>query len=311
VTKPVLVYKANEERGREWREIFAREAPEIQFRMWPEVGDPESVEYLVLWQPPPNLLEKFPNAKVLFSVAAGIDHLDLASLPPDLPLVRMVEPGITQTMVDYVSFAVLALHRNLLDYAEQQRKKIWSEIRVKPSGDRRVGVMGMGVLGTAALERLGALSFQCAGWSRTPKQLVGVDCYAGEAQLEAFLARLDILVCLLPLTADTGGILNARTFRALPHGASLVNVGRGGHVVQTDLLEALDEGRLSGAVIDVLEEEPPPDDHPFWTHPRILLTPHISSMTQPLTAAPLVINNIRRHRGGEPLLNVVDRSRGY
>jgi glyoxylate/hydroxypyruvate reductase len=311
VTKPILVYKANEERGREWREIFAREAPEIEFRMWPQVRDPKSVEYLVLWQPPPNLLEKFPNAKVLFSVAAGIDHLDLASLPPDLPLVRMVEPGITRTMVDYVSFAVLALHRNLLDYAEQQRKKIWSEIRVRPSGDRRVGVMGMGVLGTAALERLGALSFQRAGWSRTPKELVGVDCYAGEAQLEAFLAGLDILVCLLPLTADTRGILNARTFRALPHGASLVNVGRGGHLVQTDLLKALDEGRLAGAVIDVLEEEPPPDNHPFWTHPRILLTPHIASMTQPRTAAPLVIGNIRRHRSGEPLLNLVDRSRGY
>ena len=309
--KPALVYKANEERGREWREIFAREAPEFEFRMWPEIGDPEAVEYLVLWQPPPDLLESFPNAKALFSVAAGVDHIHLGSLPPDLPLVRMVEPGITQTMVDYVSFAVLALHRNLLDYAEQQRQKIWREIRVRPSGDRRVGVMGMGVLGMAALERLGALGFQRAGWSRTPKELAGVVCYAGGAQLEAFLGGLDLLVSLLPLTAETRGILNARTFDALPRGASLVNVGRGGHLVETDLLRALDEGRLAGAVVDVLEEEPPPEDHPFWTHPRILLTPHIASMTQPRTAAPLVIDNIRRHRRGEPLLNVVDRTRGY
>ncbi|MDQ4060208.1 MAG: glyoxylate/hydroxypyruvate reductase A [Pseudomonadota bacterium] len=309
--KPALVYKANEERGREWREIFAREAPEIEFRLWPETGDPESVEYLVMWQPPPNLLETFPNAKVLFSVAAGVDHLDLASLPPDLPLVRMVEPGITRTMVDYVSFAALALHRNLIDYVEQQRRKLWREIRVRPTEERRVGVMGLGVLGTAVLDRLGALGFRRSGWSRSPKRLAGVACYVGEEQLRPFLADLDILVCLLPLTAETQGILNARTFAALPRGASLVNCGRGGHLVTADLLRALDEGQLSGAVIDVLEEEPPPPEHPFWMHPRILLTPHVASMTQPRTAAPLVIDNIRRHRRGEPLLNMVDRSRGY
>jgi glyoxylate/hydroxypyruvate reductase len=308
---PALVYKADAERGREWQEIFARDAAEIEFHLWPAAVDPGAVEYLVVWQPPPKPHETFPNLKVLFSVAAGVDHLDLASLPPDVPLVRMIEPGITRTMVDYVSFAVLALHRNLLDYAEQRRRKVWREIRVRPSEDRRVGVMGMGVLGTAALERLGALGFRRSGWSRTPKRLAGVDCYAGEAQLQPFLADLDTLVCLLPLTAETRGILNARTFAALPRGAGLVNVGRGAHLVERDLLRVLDEGQLSAAVLDVLEQEPPPDDHPFWTHPRILLTPHIASMTQPRTAAPLVIDNIRRHRRGEPLLNVVDRTRGY
>jgi glyoxylate/hydroxypyruvate reductase A len=311
MTKPALVYKANEERGREWAEIFAREAPEIEFRLWPDIGDPKSVEYLVLWQPPPNLLETVPNLKVLFSVAAGIDHLDLASVPPGLPLVRMVEPGITRTMVDYVSFAALALHRNLIDYVDQQRRKVWHEMRVRPTEERRVGVMGLGVLGTAVLERLGALDFRRSGWSRTPKRLDGVDCYAGEEQLRPFLTELDILVCLLPLTAETRGILNGRTFAALPRGASLINCGRGGHLVDADLLRALDEGQLAGAVIDVLEQEPPPRDHPFWAHPRILLTPHVASMTQPRTAAPLVIDNIRRHRRGEPLVNVVYRKRGY
>jgi glyoxylate/hydroxypyruvate reductase len=139
----------------------------------------------------------------------------------------------------------------------------------------------------------------------------GVDCFAGDEGFTPFLAELDILVCLVPLTPETRGILNARTFGALPRGASLVNVGRGGHLVEADLLAALDSGQVSGAIIDVLEEEPPPADHPFWAHPRILLTPHIASMTQPRTAAPLVIDNIRRHRRGEPLLNVVDREQGY
>jgi glyoxylate/hydroxypyruvate reductase len=141
--RPILVYKANLERGREWQEILAQDAPEVEFRFWPNAGDPARVEYAVVWEPPPKLIESFPNLKVLFSVAAGVDHLDLASLPAGVPLVRMVEPGITRTMVDYVSFATLALHRDLLDYIGQQREKVWREIRVRPSEERRVGVMGL------------------------------------------------------------------------------------------------------------------------------------------------------------------------
>jgi glyoxylate/hydroxypyruvate reductase A len=309
--KRTLVYKADAERGLEWRDIFAREAPEIEFRLWPDIGNPHEVDYFVVWQPPARLGETFPNLKVLFSIAAGIDHLDLSTLPPEVPLVRMVEPGITRTMVDYVSLATLVLHRNLLDYLAQQHRKVWREIRVRPSEDRRVGVMGLGVLGSAVLDRLGALGFRRSGWSRSEKRISGVDCYHGRDGLWPFLGNLDILICLLPLTPETRGILGAETFSALPRGAGVLNVGRGGHLVEADLLAALASGHLAGAVIDVLEEEPPPVEHPFWTHPRILMTPHIASMTQPRTAAPLLIENIRRFERGEPLSNVVDQARGY
>lgn len=306
-----LVYKGDPDRGREWRDILARDAPDIEFRLWPDIGDPNTVDYAMVWEPPSDLFSTLPRLKVLISIGAGIDHLDLAGVPPEVPLVRMVEPGITRTMVDYVSLAVLALHRNLLDYISQQERKVWREIRVRPGSDARVGVMGLGVLGSAVLERLGALGFQRAGWSRTPKRMPHVDCHAGRHGFPPFLAELDILVCLLPLTDETRGILSEETFAMLPHGAALVNVGRGGHLVEADLIAALESGRLTGAVLDVFNPEPPPSDHPFWTHPRILMTPHIASMTQPRTASPLLIENIRRFERGEPLFNVVDRARGY
>jgi glyoxylate/hydroxypyruvate reductase len=307
----ILVYKADQERGREWREILARDAPGIEFRMWPDTGPADEVDYLVVWQPPPDLRAHLPKLKVVFSGAAGVDHLDLATFPEGVPLVRMVEPGITRTMVDYVSFEALALHRNLLDYLGQQEARIWREIRMRPASDRRVGVMGLGVLGSAVLDRLGALGFQRSGWSRSSKVIRGVACHHGPERLDTFLADLNILVCLLPLTDETKAILDRSLFQALPRGARLVHVGRGGHLVEADLLAVLDNGQLSGAVIDVLREEPPRADHPFWGHPRILLTPHVASMTQPAMAVPVLLDNIRRYERGEPLLNVVDRARGY
>ncbi len=306
-----LVYKGDPERGPEWRDFLARDAPEIEFRFWPDIGDPHTVDYAMLWQPPSDLATTFPRLKLLFSIGAGIDHLDLSNIPPQVPLVRMVEPGITRTMVDYVSFAVLALHRNLIDYILQREQKVWREIRVRPSSDTRVGVMGLGVLGSAVLERLGVLGYRRSGWSRSPKEIASEDCWAGTDGLTHFLAGLDILVCLLPLTEETRGILSKETLSMLPRGAGLVNVGRGGHLVDADLIAALDSGRLAGAVIDVFDPEPPSPEHPFWTHPRILITPHVASMTQPRTPAPIPIENIRRHERGEPLFNVVDRARGY
>src|SRR5205823_7236311 len=189
-------------------------------------------------------------------------------------LVRMIEPALVATMAEYVSFAVIALHRDMPLYLAQQRERVWREHRVRPPGASRVGVMGMGMLGGAALAQLRALGFDCAGWNRSRREEPGVRCYAGEAELGEFLARTDILVCLLPLTDGTRGILNARLFAALPEGAALINVGRGGLLVEADLLDALDRGRLRAAVLDVCEAEPPPVAHPFWHHSKVWLTPH-------------------------------------
>ncbi len=306
-----FLYKADPERGAEWARLFAERAPELPFRLWPDIGDPADVRYLAAWEPPDDLAQRFPNLDILFSVGAGVDQFDVSRLPPDLPVVRMVEPGIVDGMVEYVTLATLALHRDLIDYIARQRARVWEPIRLRSAAGRRVGVLGLGMLGSAVLEKLRGFCFDCAGWSRSPRALDGVRCFAGAGALPDFLARTDILICLLPLTDMTRGILNRELFARLPKGAALVNAGRGGHLVEADLITALDSGHLSAAVLDVAEAEPPPPNHPFWIHPRILLTPHVASMTQPDTAVSVVLDNIRRHQSGEPLRGLVDRARGY
>jgi glyoxylate/hydroxypyruvate reductase len=306
-----FVYKGPAQRGDIWAEQFARKMPHLPFRSWPDAGDAAQVRFLAAWEPPPRLAETFPNLEVLFSVGAGVEQFDFAALPPELTVVRMVEPGLTACMCEYVSWAALSLHREMPLYLRQQSRREWAERLVRPASTRRVGVMGMGNLGRAALAQLRQLGFDCAGWNRSPRQEPGGRCYAGAVELDAFLARTDILVCMLPLTPETRGILSRRVFDALPAGAALVNVGRGGHLVQDDLLAALECGRLSAAILDVCEPEPLPQDHPFWDHPRIWLTPHIASATQAQTAAEALLDNLRRHEAGLPLEGVVDRARGY
>lgn len=306
-----VLYKANMVRGAEWATFFAARAPDVPFRLWPDIGDPRDVRYLVAWVPPEDILTTFPNLELVFSVGAGVDQFDATKLPAHIPLVRMLEPGIAETMVEYVTMAVLGLHRDLLQFINQQKAQVWREIRITPAKRRRVGVMGLGQLGKTVLERLQAFEFPLLGWNRSPREIAGVACYAGTDTLPNFLALSDILVCLLPLTDETRGILNADLFARLPRGAGLVNVGRGSHLVEADLLAALDSGALSGAVLDVTDPEPLPAGHPFWSHPRILLTPHNASMTSPDTAVDFVLDVIARHRRGEDLPGLVDRTRGY
>ncbi|MCA1373805.1 MULTISPECIES: glyoxylate/hydroxypyruvate reductase A [unclassified Bradyrhizobium] len=306
-----VLYKANMVRGAEWARFFAERAPDVPFRLWPDIGDPAAVRYLVAWVPPDDITTTFPNLELVFSVGAGVDQFDTTTVPAHIPLVRMLEPGIAETMVEYVTMAVLALHRDLLDFISQQRQQVWREIRITPARRRHVGVMGLGQLGQAVLERLKTFGFPLLGWNRSPREIEGVTCYAGADALPEFLAQADILVCLLPLTDQTRGILNAELFARLPRGAGLVNVGRGPHLVEADLLAALDSGALSGAVLDVTDPEPLPAGHPFWSHPRILLTPHNASMTTPDTAVDFVLDVIARHRRGEELPGLVDRRRGY
>lgn len=306
-----VLYKANMVRGAEWAAFFAERAPDVPFRLWPDIGDPADVRYLVAWVPPDDIATTFPNLELVISVGAGVDQFDATKLPAHLPLVRMLEPGIAETMVEYVTMAVLALHRDLLDFIRQQKEQVWREIRITPAKRRRVGVMGLGQLGQAVLERLKPFGFPLSGWNRSPREIDGVTCYAARDALPDFLGQSDILICLLPLTDETRGILNADLFARLPRGASLVNVGRGPHLVEADLLAALDSGTLSGAVLDVADREPLPEGHPFWSHPRILLTPHNASMTTPDTAVDFVLDVIARHRRGEELPGRVDRARGY
>jgi len=306
-----FLYKADPARGTEWAQLFAHTAPDLPFHIWPDLGDPLAVRYLAAWQPPVDLLATLPNLEVIFSVGAGVDQFDLSGVPDTIPVVRMIEPGIVAGMVEYVTQAVLTIHRDLFDYAHQQREQIWQAHPVRAAETRRIGVLGLGVLGQAVLERLRLFGFPCAGWSRSAHSLPGISCYAGADTLEAFLQRTDILICLLPLTEATRGLLNRRVFETLPEHAALINVGRGPQLQQDDLLAALDSGRLDCAILDVVDPEPLPAGHPFWLHPRIRITPHIASATRPETAVEVVLDNVRRHRAGLPMMGAINRGQGY
>jgi len=295
-----------------WRPLLGALMPEHEIRYWPEIGDKAAIDYALVWQPEPGLLASLPNLKLIFGLGAGVDHLlrDPA-LPTAVPIVRLVDPYMTDAMSEYVVLSVLRLHRQDLDYLAQQRACSWEEREQKNAGERPVGILGFGTLGQDAGRKLKALGFDVAGWSRGDKRVAGFTTYAGSSGFDALLARSEILVCLLPLTAETAGILNAASFARLPRGAGLVNVGRGGHLVEEDLIPALDSGRLTGAVLDVFHEEPLPASHPFWRHPRIIVTPHIAAETHPPTAAPIIRDAIRRFEAGLPVAGRVDLTRGY
>jgi glyoxylate/hydroxypyruvate reductase A len=306
-----VLYVGEPMRGARWAEIHARLMPELPFYVHPDMPDPATIRYVVAWKLPDGLLRELTGLEVLFSIGAGVDQLDLARLPPEVPLVRMIEPALVEEMTSYVALAVLALHRNLPGYVAQQRARTWRALPFEPAARTRVGILGLGVLGTAAARGLAPFGFELHGWSRTPRTIDGLTAHAGAAGLEAILSISDILVCLLPLTPDTRGILGARSFARMRDGAAIVNAGRGGHLVEADLLAALDGGRISAAFLDVFATEPLPTGSALWTHPRVLVTPHVAAITHAATAAEALVANIRRHRRGEAMLGLVDRDRGY
>lgn len=307
-----LLFKSDIDRPDQWSAALKRYDPKIEVRVWPEAGSPAEIEYALVWKPQRGLLKRFPNLKAIFSLGAGIDHLlDDPELPPNVPVVRMVEPGLTSGMTEFVVMSALMHHRRMVDYMATQNDKMWAQLPVPLAADRRVGVMGMGVLGAAAATALAGLGFDVAGWSRTPKPVPGVTGFQGPVFMEAFLSRSDILVCLLPQTAETRGILNSRAFAMMPRGAVVINVARGGLLVEDDLLSAINSGQLSGASLDVFSYEPLVPEHPFWTHPRIVVTPHCAAVTVPDSGARVVIDNIRRLESGQGLTDVVDIKRGY
>ncbi|MEZ5458386.1 MAG: glyoxylate/hydroxypyruvate reductase A [Steroidobacteraceae bacterium] len=298
-------------RGAVWRDVFAQRTPQWRFDVWPTDAPLAEVRYLVAWQADRGLLAQLPALELFFCTGAGVDHLDFAAIPADVPIVRMLDPGIVEGVVEYATLAVLAAHRQWPLYLEQQRAALWRPHVPLPAAQRRVGVLGLGRLGCAVLARLAGFGFTLRGWNGSARQIAGVDCFSGVAGLAPCLAGCDIVVNLLPGTARTRHLLDAERLAALPRGAQLVNLGRGSSVDTRALRAALDSGHLAGAVLDVTEQEPLPQSDPLWQHPRVMLTPHIAAMTRPETAAAFVMDSIGQHQRGEPLAGLVDRARGY
>jgi glyoxylate/hydroxypyruvate reductase A len=278
--------------------------------------DPADVHYAAVWKPVPGELAGFQNLKVIFNLGAGVDALMADKTLPSVPLVRVSVDDLTDRMAEYVVLHVLMHHRQELYLRESQRVKRWAPKYQWPATTTTVGIMGLGVLGANAADVLRRIGFKVAGWSRSNKQIDGVECFAGSEQLDAFLNRTDILVCLLPLTPDTRHILNRDLFAKLnrnsPLGAPVViNAGRGGLQNEADIIACLDDGTLGAASLDVYAQEPLPADSPFWTHPNVVLTPHNAADTDPDEISKYVARQIERFEAGGALENVVDRNRGY
>jgi glyoxylate/hydroxypyruvate reductase A len=284
----------------------------IDIRIWPEVGDADDIEFALCWNHPPGEFKKYKNLKCIASLGAGVDHLIRdPDLPAGVTVTRVVESSMTRSMSEYVVLSVLIYCRQFDAYRTDQAHKQWKPRIPLLASDLQVGIMGLGQLGADAAKKLSYLGFPVAGWSQTPKHIAGVQSFAGASMLDDFLSQARILICMLPLTPSTTGILNHKTFNKLPAGAYVINVARGQHLVENDLIEALESGQLAGACLDVFEVEPLPVDHPFWSHPKITISPHISSITYPKAVAPQIIDNYHRMKSGKTLLHRVDIERGY
>ncbi|HYC64565.1 MAG TPA: glyoxylate/hydroxypyruvate reductase A [Reyranellaceae bacterium] len=307
-----IAYLSRDTDGEQWKAVLTAGLGRIDFRKLDSLGDVGDIEVALAWKAPAGLMATFPNLKMIVSLGMGVDHL-LADdkLPEGVPITRIMDDGLVGQMSEYAIYWALRHHRDIDKYAAFQAAGEWKPLDFVDTIHRRVGVMGLGVIGQDIARKFAQLGFPTAGWSRTPKTLDGIETFHGADGFKRFLARSDILIDVLPLTRETRNILDAQAFAALPKGAYFINIARGGHVVDEALLAALDSGHLAGAALDVFNQEPLPAGHAYWRHPKVRITPHIAGATNPRTASPGVIENIKRLRNGQPLLHRVDPRSGY
>jgi len=296
-----------------WKSMMADLMPELEFIEWKPKQEPRNdIDYALVWKPPSGVLKEYTGLKAILSLGAGVDGIFCdPELPTHLPVVRLIDQGLTEGMSEYMIYWTLHFHRDFDVYRSRVNARLWKQHRQAVTAQRTIGIMGMGELGGDSARKLSALGFNVAGWSRTEKSIPGVESYSGENEMDAFLERSDILICLLPLTSATTGIINKELLQKLPKGAVFINGARGGHVVDDDLRDVLDSGHLRAAVLDVFNTEPLPEDHYWWSHPKVYITPHIASQTQPHSAAERIKHSIECFERGETPENIVDLKQGY
>ncbi|MGY8993846.1 MAG: 2-hydroxyacid dehydrogenase [Rhodospirillales bacterium] len=294
-----------------WRDTFSTQLPDLEIRIWPDAGNPEEIEYLAFMRPNFDILPPFPNLKAMFTRGAGVESFVNHPNIPKAPMTKLESVTGDPMMTEYAIMHVLRLHRELPTYHERQKRKEWYIGPVTRPEDRRIGFLGFGMMAKAPALILKSLEFPVSAWTRTPKPDAEITVFHGNDQLEAFLNQTDIAVCLLPLTKETEGIFCARTFAMMPKGSMLVNLGRGGHIVQEDLIAALDSGQLSHASLDALKPEPLPPENPLWTHPNVTIMPHVARRPTVTHLATEITKNIQRREAGKLMLQEIDITAGY
>jgi glyoxylate/hydroxypyruvate reductase len=294
-----------------WRDTFKEQLPDMEIRIWPDAADLRDIEYLAFMHPDFDLLPTFPNLKAMFSRSAGVDSFIKHPKLPKVPLGKVEPPGGDPMMTEYVIMHVLRFHRDMPAYQTAQANQEWRKAFIVRPEHRCIGFLGFGIMAKAPALVLKSLGFKVAAWVRSPKPTAEIPIFHGRGQLETFLNQTDIAVCLLPLTRETEGIFCARTFAMMPRGAMLVNVGRGKHVVDQDLIAALDSGQLSYAALDALWPEPLPPESPLWLHPKVTVMPHVARRPTVAQLVNEIVANIRSLRAGGPLLQEVDVTMGY
>lgn len=295
-----------------WTSALRNIDPEIDLRIYPEEGNLEEIEFVLCWKHPRGILKRYPNLKVISSLGAGVDHLlSDPDLPLNIPIVRIVDPELAHAMSEFVIGLIFNHLRSFTQYHENQKQKIWKVNNFQIAPNVQVGIMGVGVLGQDLAMKLAAIGFKVVGWAQSTKEIKNVKVYTGSDEFDEFLSETNILVCLLPLTEKTKNILNKDTFSKIQDQAYIINVARGNHLVDEDLIEMIDGNKLSGASLDVFRNEPLPENHPFWDHSKINITPHIASLTNPISVAPQIIENYKRALADQPLLNLVSTKSGY
>jgi glyoxylate/hydroxypyruvate reductase A len=308
---PDVLFFAEEPDPQAWLAALRDALPEARVHDWAAGGAP-ACDYAVCWKPPAAFFAGQSKLKAILNIGAGADAvLGDTNLPTHIPVVRLDDAGMAAQMQEYVAWCALTYLRRMDDYARQQHGATWVRLPPRARSEYGIGIMGLGVLGCAVATFMRELGFPVRGWSASAKQIAGIACFSGPDQLAPFLAETRLLVCLLPLTPATRGILGRDTLAMLPRGAALVNIARGGHMVEQEILRLLDEGHLAGAALDVFAVEPLPADSPLWHHPRVIVTPHVSAMTLVGESMAQIAGKIRALERGEAVAGVIDRARGY